>query len=98
MLSLYVSSDTLLEINDLRRASDNALVSNATVSAQVKTEAGVNVGSAVSLVATATSGQYQGYLPAATSLSVGTPYFVDFTITGALAGFRRVNARGVYHQ
>lgn len=97
LLNLYIGEDVLVQLADVRRSSDQALVSDATITAQLRDEDEDAVGSPVAIVATAVEGQYQGYLPSTLPLTLGAFYFLDVTITGSLNGFRRESCRAVYH-
>lgn len=98
MLDLWIDADNLLELSDVRLASDGSLTDSLDVSAQLRDEDLASIGSPVTLEAVdGSEGTYQGNLPG-TSVELGAIYFVDITLTGEAEGFRRVKCRGVYQQ
>lgn len=95
---VFIGEDNLVQLDNVRLASSDALVSNATVTAVLKSEDLVTtIVSSFSVPASATAGQYQGTFSGA-GLVLGTNYFLDITISGTLSGFRRVKCRAAYQQ
>jgi len=78
----YIGSDNTVYVNGL--ILDSAYQSTATVSGQLKTTAGVNVGSTITFsYVTGSSGQYKGILSdtTAATLTRNTEYWMDITCT-----------------
>ena len=97
MQSIYISADNVVQLSDTRRSDTGALVSDATVSAQLKDEDLVAVGSAITMAAVGSVGLYQGTAPSTLALTHGLKYYIDITLSGTLVGFRRIPVRAAYH-
>jgi len=62
-MEIYIGNDSLIVVDELKNVATDAFLNSATVSAQLKTTAGVNVGSAITLSYVAASdGKYRGTL------------------------------------
>ena len=102
MQTLAIGEDNLIEVgtadDPLKLASNGNTVSDATITAQLKSEdLATNIGSQITVSATATAGVYQGTLPSSVALTQDTFYWLEITITGTATGFRRIKCQGQYH-
>jgi len=103
---LYINTDNLVEVKRLKDASNDADVNDATITAQVKNNAGtVIIGSTpipINYVA-GSAGKYQGIIDkaetAASILTENTFYYLELTGTapGGKDMFRRIYLPAVYH-
>ncbi|MGE3410130.1 MAG: hypothetical protein AB7I37_25325 [Pirellulales bacterium] len=101
MQTLYIGEDNIVQVGTverpLKRASDGATITTATITGQLKSEdLTAAIGSSISLPHIG-DGVYQGSLPSDLSLTQDTIYFLDLTISGSLDGFRRVKCQARYH-
>ena len=78
----YIGSDNLVELTDLLDEVEDVDVDDATITGQLKTAAGVNVGSSVSFNVDGLPSLAYGIVPAATtaSLTEDAVYYFDVTI------------------
>lgn len=87
MEALLVANDNLLTVDYLRdvRDADGTYITTGTVTAQVKTRAGANVGSLVTLtfVSASTTGTWQGVIEDDVAIVAGTPYVVVVDIAAS---------------
>lgn len=84
---LFVLNDNLLVISNVKNESTGALISDATVTATVKTVAGANVaGQSWPLTLSAAgNGKYEGTIESTISLAANTTYIIEWDIVkGAL--------------
>lgn len=97
-LSIFVNSDTLIELAPLQRTATGAYVNTATVVMTLKDADEAVVVADVSLPYVADSdGKYQGTLQNTLSLTVGAKYFLEVTATvGTDVLFKRVICWAVY--
>jgi len=78
----YIGSDILVEMTNLVDEVTDESVELATITGQLKTAAGVNVGSTISFDTAGLPARAYGILPAATTagLTADTVYYLDVTI------------------
>lgn len=99
-MSLYISEDMNLKWTGASDDEAGTYLNTATVTAQVKTSAGVAVGSPVTLsYVTSSDGNYLGILDAAVTatLTENAQYRIEYTLTqGNYNGFRRILERAQY--
>ncbi len=81
---LLVGNDELIQMNGLYDQQAATYVNDATVSLQIKTMAGVNVGAAITMSYVASSnGVYVGSIEEDASIVVGTSYLLVITVTAS---------------
>ena len=81
----WIGSDNMLEVDGLTNNLTGAYINDATVSCQMKTDAGANEGSSFSLsYVAASNGTYRGVFTDtdAADLTDGATYYCEITITG----------------
>lgn len=104
MIDLYIASDNSLEWNGLRDPRTLDYISDATVTATLKTELGVAVSGAVDIAMTYVSGsngRYQGIMPytalGSSVLSINQRLWLEVTAAkGTNRDFRRIGCVARY--
>lgn len=95
-LSVYVSSDNLVTLDELTDPIDDSFVNDATCTAKLTTDAaGASTvsGSSITLTyVTGSDGKYQGAMPSTVSLTAGTTYYLFVT---AESGTQNITLRQV---
>lgn len=102
MLTLAIGEDNLIVVGTsdrpLRLSSDDSILADATITAQLKSEDfSSNIGDQVTVSPDVTAGIYEGTLLAATPLVQDTYYWLEVTISGSGTGFRRIKCQAQYH-
>jgi len=90
---LLISNDNLVQLRNLRIASDDVNVTGATVTGQLKTAAGVDVGGSISMPVVGSTNNYEGIIPKTDTdgLTVDAFYEVHITVVnGAQDGLWEV--------
>lgn len=94
MTPIYMGSSNVVRWDLMRRYTDDAYVSTATVTCTLKDAAGDALSGAenVSMPYVAgSSGRYEGVLPSTVALVLDTTYFLEITaISGGYTALRRV--------
>ena len=100
---IYISNDTLFEVNGLQNALDSTYQNSATVTMTIKDSAGTEVTGiswplTFSYVA-ASNGNYNVTVDKAISVSQGARYFAEITAAQAgVDGFWRIPLLGAYRE
>jgi hypothetical protein len=99
---LRIGEDNNVLLENCANEYTGAYLNAATVSAQLRTSSGTPIGSSVTMTyQTGTNGHYLGVIDRAVTatLTDGTLYYVDITITSGLYdGFRRLERYAQYHR
>jgi len=100
MITVFISTDNVIEWKGLQRVTDDKWVKNATVTFTLKDTDGNAITGAdgVSMPYLAGSdGTYQGTLPSTVSLTEGASYYLEVTATSSSGnGFRRIQCVARY--
>ena len=97
MQTLYVGNDNLLSWTNMKLASTQQYVNDATVTSVLKDSTGSTVASSSITWTYFTPGTYDGVLPSTVTLLVGQTYYLEVTAaSGSATGFRRVECTAQY--
>ena len=100
MRALFISSDNLIEWDEMLNVATDTYINNATVTFTLKTTAGVAVTGAenVSMAYVAASnGKYQGIIESTVDLgAAGTEYDLEITVSSSPQAFRRIRCVAQY--
>lgn len=102
MLPIYIDSDTIIRLDQLRNPTTDGFVNDATVVFTLQDSDGVNVSGAVAVsmaYIAGSNGRYEGLVAGAGAVSVGVPgteYDLLVTITSARTDFRKIRCVAAY--
>ena len=98
MNHIYVDSDTLFQITDLKNARTLTEINDATIKVEVLKN-DEQIGDDIELTAVGSNGNYYGAIPADLGLTVGDIYFLLVTISsndGTLV--KKIKVEAVYSE
>jgi len=102
MMNISISSDNLVQVDELTNEQTDAYVNDATITMTLRNSSLTAISGAEDLsvgYVAASDGRYQGLLPDTLTLTAGSQYYLDVSITsGSLKRFDRIPCRANYSQ
>ncbi len=100
-MTIFLDSDNLISLTELRSLSTGAYITDATVTATLKDADGVAVSGASGMVLSYVVGSnatYHGFIPvaAAATLTLGDTYYLELTATSGKVTMRKLALTAQY--